>query len=240
MSRGIGVGSLVIAGGAFAIGLVLGGLGPRAELRQTKDELFELRRKGMDRGRVRNELVDLVANGFARQPAPTPPQIERTMPSQDEPPSWTEDEPVREDGVNVEWDFGEDVEPPEDPVEAAREVMELRRTQARAALMEDIDPSPTQEAEMDRILDDMNGRLQGLAEDIVAEFQAGPDASQRRVFMEFAAEGLDIVMEAEDGLLGTMTPEQLEQVREETTDPTAFVDPALVDVLAELEGLVEP
>ncbi len=246
MSRkgGLGVGSIVLAAVTFAAGVALGGVGPRGELRVAKDEIFELKRQQMRGGHIGREIAELVRTGLdgraARPPEPVPRRTEAT-PSDltdhgaaDLAADLAEAEFDKDDGPSWELEIDDELgELSEDPMEAAREALQVRATQARAALVEDIDPTPEQEAQIDAAVSQMNDRLVRLAEDVVAEVESNGEPS-RRAAMGFMADALDILVSGEDGMLDAMTPEQREIVRQEATDSTAFIDPAVIDVIAEI------
>lgn len=225
---------------ALVVGLVIGGLGPRSELRRVEKKLAELEerpcqvRTGADiakifQGRPWEE-------GDARLPKADP---------EPEPPPEPAEEPTdgaaveeEEGGVKVNFDFGGDKgdAEPEDVEEAmnlAREALELRHEQAMAALYEDAEPTPEQEEKLNAALGRMNDDLIGLAEELREQVELGGEPS-RRDAMLYAAETLDVFLTAEDELRGVFTDDQIGNLQEESLDPMSYVDPALIDVLQDL------
>jgi hypothetical protein len=221
-------------------------MGPRAELRRVQDELFDARKERRDRGAIRSDFVELVT-GQLEERADEP---ERPVVQRDDPPADTDDpfaalqaerDRVEVDRVDDDLARDDDLSREEalETLETARDTMAVRLRQARAALWEDVDPTPQQEQVFDAVIDDMNDRLSTLAEDLIDEVVANGEPG-RRESMGFAADALDIFLSAEDAMMNAMTAEQREVVREEATDATAFVDPDIVDILIQLDGLAEP
>jgi len=118
-------------------------------------------------------------------------------------------------------------------IRALQAAVELRRNQARAALVEDADPSDDQLDELDAAVDDMNASLQGLAQDLVDMLEDG-NAPGRRDAMVFAAEALDTMIDAEDRIWDSLDAGQRESVDDASIDPFSYVDQQLLAVLAEL------
>ena len=116
---------------------------------------------------------------------------------------------------------------------ALQAAVELRRNQARAALVEDADPSDAQLDDIDEAVADMNESLQGLAQDLVDMLEEGSTPG-RRDAMVFAAEALDTMIDAEDRIWDSLDVEQRDAVDEASIDPFSYVDQSLLSVLAEL------
>ena len=54
--------------------------------------------------------------------------------------------------------------------------------------------------------------------------------------MEFAADALDTLLAAEDAMRGSFDEDQLDGLPDSAVDPFSYVDPDIVDVLAQLES----
>ena len=117
-----------------------------------------------------------------------------------------------------------------------RAALELRKAQSRAALIEGADPDEDQLQDIDDAVAEMNDELMGLAEELVGMVADG-DEPTRRDAMEFAADALDSLLTAEDRMRESLDPDQLDDLDEETLDPFSHVDPELMDILLELEGM---
>jgi hypothetical protein len=223
---------------ALLLGLVLGGLGPRAEVRALNDRIAELEKKdcksGVGAGLAsmfgNRPLMDDVATGRRQLELPDPPE--------EGPADEAEGAPAEEGLV---LDFGDGptkVDSPEQAKALAKEALEIRRAAARAALEEDAEPDEEQMQQFDEAVAEMNASLMALAEEVVARAESG-DVPERRDMMVFAADSLDIMITAEDGIQASFTEEQLAAMEDGSVDPFSYVDPALVDVLGKLDGLVE-
>lgn len=122
----------------------------------------------------------------------------------------------------------------DEALSAARDAMALRQRQAWAALEEQARPNREQMADIESALDDMNAELRLLAEDFVARIRDGEPS--RRDAMLFAADTLDVLLEADERLFSALDEDQRAALQEETLDPMSYVDPGLLDVFLELEG----
>lgn len=134
----------------------------------------------------------------------------------------------------------EPVPPPdvEQEVSAAKTALEARRTQARAALIEDAGLDDTQLAAFDEATAAMNAELIALTDDLVADVQENGPPS-RRDSMQYAAEALDVMISTEDRLNAVLDDDQRTDAAPESLDPLSYVDPSIVDHLRELRALAE-
>lgn len=227
----------VVAAVALVVGLVIGGIAPRAELRRVQAELEEARSKqgrgvGSDLARMfgrgglraaaRGEEAPIVVDpGTAAPPA-------RDDDAADAPPPPGERRRARLEARRE----GEDGEPQD--LGAVREALELRRTQARAALVEDAGADDAQLAEIDAAVAAMNKDLLALGNEFVERYGDGSEPT-RHDAMSFAADALDVMLEADEAISGALDPEQLEAVEDEAVDPFSYIDPALIDLLEQVD-----
>jgi hypothetical protein len=224
--------ALLAAAVALVVGLVLGGLGPRTELRELREQVAELERHPVRRDVGRQIFGEV----FAPRASPAagdgaaPPEPEdvadRGEPASDPEPG----EPERGFRVEVDRPGGQ---VPAEQVDQMKDALDMRRAQAVAALREQAGASDEQMAEVDEIVAAMNADLEVLAEEFVATVSEGEPS--RRDMMSFAADTLDVLIDTEDRLGGVLDDEQLEAVSDEALDPTAYVDGAIVDVLSRLD-----
>jgi hypothetical protein len=123
-----------------------------------------------------------------------------------------------------------------DPTEldAVREAMILRASQARTALDQELEPTEEQAAAVDAAIDTMNDRLVDLSYALQEQLRAGGEP-ERPAVTRLMADVLTTMADAEDALRATMSPEQQAAISSEMTDPLSFVDPAVLDVLAEID-----
>ncbi len=221
---------------ALVVGLVLGGLGPRAQVRALGDRVEELEARDCSGGG--GGLGAGLASMFGDRPLmPTAPPPTFDEPAGDLEP--TADAP--EDGVRIQiGDAPVPVDAPEVPtVEMMKDALDLRRVQAQQALFEQADPSDEQLEEFDASIEEMNASLQALAEELVHRVESGAPI-ERRDSMVFAADALDIMIGAEDAIYETFDEDQLAGVDDAAVDPFSYVDGDILETLSSLDGFPEP
>jgi hypothetical protein len=222
---------LVLIGIAMAVGLVLGGLGPRSEVRALRQEIAEQGDEACDR-QVGREIASVFQGRPWEPPSGADPSV--TAPAPEAP------EPERTSGVQITVndqpvEDGEEAEPDPETLDAMRDAMELRRTQAEAALREQAGATDAQMQTVDQIADVMNDDLRSLASEFVETVKTTGGEPTRHELMVFAAETLDVLLAAEEQMYDAFDAEQRASVDEEATDPLSFVDGRVVEILAELD-----
>jgi hypothetical protein len=240
MASGFGVQTFVVGAGALVLGLVLGGLGPRAELRDAKQDLFDAQKKCASSGSAQAgaELARMLTEGMERRRGEQAAAGGSAGAAPDGGPDGAR-------SVVIGDEPGGDLVRPgeggpregDDQVALTSEMLALRSQQARAALVEDADPSPEQLKEIDAAVADMNDQLLQTVQEFADRASQGPVS--RRDMMTFGAETLDLFVSAEDRMLNSLSLEQRAAVRDEATDPTSFVDPQIVAVVKSLSGALE-
>lgn len=233
-----------VAGLTFGLGLVFGGMGPRAEVRELQQEIFDLKRDGAHSGSGR-QIADLITRGLPSRGgdlrdgdgAAHRPPADGDEGAGDKPSPERADGPGNSDPDRVA--SGETPDRPASPfapeeVEAAKAAMALRAAQARAALVEDAEPTPEQLAAIDAATSQMNDRLEELALQFFQQVETEGEPNRRDLY-RMAADTMDAFVSAEDGILASLTPEQRAAVRQEATDPTSFVDDRVIGLLANLD-----
>jgi len=236
---------LLVGGAGLAIGLTLGGLGPRAENRLLRARVEALERSGgggLPAG-LAGVLNGQVWRDEAPRPSPRPPQP--LVDDPEEPGMEPGADPVRDevpdDEGGLQITFGDDDEEPataEEGLDAVREAMTLRERQAWRALEEQADPSPEQMARIEDAVGSMNDELVAIANDFVRSVEAGQEP-QRRDLMVFAADTLETMISTEDAIYETLGADKAAEVDAEVLDPTAYVDASVIDVLQSIEGLAQ-
>lgn len=239
---------LVIAVIGLAAGFILGGLGPRGEIRTLETQVAELQKKldekpkglglaNMIKGlptssarrfddKARSEGVkpaDKKSEAIALAPAKAPTAQKEDAPAE-APEAVAEGDDLDADGGNPMERFGEE------RMDEAKTVMEARRAQARAALMERADLEDWQEEQFDEAIDGMNDQL----EDFVVEFAdilASGEEPSRREAMQMAAGVLDIVLETDAEIGGILNEDQLQAAGDEALDPLSYLDPELLNLV---------
>ncbi len=162
----------------------------------------------------------------------------------DEPDEGGEDAAAEEEGedggVEFEIDFGGGDEPPEewDEEDVRRELdalvtaQDLRRTQARAALIEQADPTDDQLETFDQTMEVMNDDLMGLTEELVEQLESGEEIT-RHDMMTYAADLLDVMIEADENVAGVVG--EGVDIDDEAYDPFSYIDPDIISTLGELD-----
>ncbi len=224
----------------LVIGLVLGGLGPRAEVRRLEAKVFALERAAARRPPAfTQEITDILTRPAANAPVRTPLG---TVTDPDDAPARRRDwnkppRPVQ----GVDTDRSRTADRAEGSAEdealaVVKDTLAVRAAQARAALFQDIDPTPAQMDEIEAAVEDMNDQLYDVTRSFL-ERAHRDDIYPRRDTMALGADVLDVLVSTEQRILDGLTPGQRANVREEATDPTSFVDPSLLDLAGEFENL---
>lgn len=229
---------VAVAALALVLGLVLGGLAPRAELRALENQVAEARASDAEcRSTLGQDLATLMA-GAREARAPQPPRDRNPLGDRDPDTLAAENPEAAELAAEMDAEREAAGEAMADPIrdidpeqlELARTALELRRSQARAALLEDAQPSERQMEDIDNAVRGMNDRLMGLAGELVTMIESGQEPS-RYDAMSFAADALDTMLAAEDDMRSALDPDQLEGIDDSVLDPFSFVDPELVTLL---------
>ena len=214
------------------LGVVLGRLGPASELAEFEARLAQAEAAAdCEAQSLGRDLAALMGSGLATPPprrAP-PPAVDLEELEGELAEAEAEAEALREEAkADLKRELADDQE-----LQAARAALALRRSQARAALIEDADPSDAQLADIDAAVDDMNASLEVLAQDLVDMFDQGGEPG-RRDAMVFAAEALDTMIAPEDQIWDALDSDQRDAVDDGAVDPFSYVDEGIVDVLAAL------
>jgi hypothetical protein len=217
---------VLAVGAAVLVGLVIGGLGPRAELRSLRAEIDLLEARPCTGSQVGTRIFSEVLR---------PPGT----PEAGGGPSNPDGEPG--DGREAGGGAPRGREGDQRDVERMKDALDVRRAQAAAALRERAAADDAQMAQIDEITSEMNDALRQLATEFVQVANAsGSGMPSRRDAMWFAADALDILIEAEESMWGTLDDEQAAGVDPDVLDPTAYIDGTIVDVMAELDGRPPP
>ncbi len=221
---------LLLAAVALVAGLVIGGLGPRQEARRLREALEAAPPAACD---DRAEVSRQIAGVFRGRP------IEDRLPeagARPDPEEGRRDRVVvqpsaEEGGEGVE---GAVVEPqdPEEAVRLAKQAMELRRAQARQALVE-AGATEEQLSTVDAAMAKMNDQLVELTNEFVASVEEGVEP-ERREMMLFAADTLDVLITAEESLYSTFDEGVRAELDETALDPFSYVDGRVVEQLVQL------
>ena len=230
---------LAVGAVCLIIGLALGGLAPRAQLRALENEVDDLQQADCKSSGVGRQL----ATALGGQPWKAAlAEGEAKALKRPKPASTTESKPSENGVINIEIggdNNGEDAEftGPEDMEQAltlAKDAISLRRAQALAALEDGARPSDDQWKSIDGAINDMNDDLTALVEGFVADIGEGQEPDRREA-MIFAADTLDVLLEADDRIYGALDEDQREAVDEQAIDPLSHLDEGLIDLFMELD-----
>jgi hypothetical protein len=230
---------VAVAAVTLVLGLILGGLPPRAELRRVEKQLAEAVAQDCG-GQVGRDLALLLGQGGGLD-RPTPQEEALARPAEiAEAHPGAEQEVARFDAEieAAEQEVASDLEEfaaSGEELELARTALDLRRAQSRAALVEDTDPSDEQLDAIDQAYGDMNEVLVGLSAEL-AEMLATGDTPGRKDAMTFAADALDAMLAAEQSVEGLLEAEQLDGLDEDVLNPFNYIDPQVLDSLEGLDG----
>ncbi len=237
-----------VAAVAIVLGVLLGGFGPRAEVRDLQRQMRELEEAPCT-NQFGRDLALLMGQGVGRSTTQPPPFDEEPGVEGGErsPEAIAAENPaaaeiareIEETEAEVEEELREAMREgltADEELDAFRTALELRRAQARAAVREQVDPDDEQWELIDGAVADMNDTLIGLGEELAEIFAAGEEPT-RRDAMEFSADALDALLEAEDRMRGALDDDQLADLEDGALDPFSYIDPALIDVLMELGDL---
>ena len=95
-------------------------------------------------------------------------------------------------------------------------------------------PSDDQWDQIDDAVARMNDDLAALADGFASQIVEG-EQPNRRDAMIFAADTLDVLIEADDAIWSTLSPEQQEIAQEEAIDPLSHIDSTVVEPFLALE-----
>lgn len=227
--------TIIIAAVALLAGLVIGSLGPREELREAQARIDQLEKEVASKGKRAR-----LAQGFLNLPRRQDTRWE------DEPEPTRAPRPVAQDSGATPAaeatpgpagaEAGEGTWHPEDKaerLEQARTALELRRAQARAALLERADLDDRQLEDFDAAVARMNDGLEDIAADVAVYVQENREPNRREA-MHLASDVLDVLLEADDTFGSILSEEQYRAAGEDAVDPLSHIDPALIDILQEL------
>lgn len=223
---------------SFFIGSVVGGVSPQLELQKTKHQQSEFLTKNDCReSTIGSDLAQLMTPNSSSKPVPPKNPFGDRSPEEieiDHPEAVEIAERLDENQERFQEEFQENLDRSDEDLEAARTALELRRAQARAALVEGAEPSQDQLDDIDQAVQDMNDSLLALSGELT-EMLEGGEEPERRQAMAFAAEALDTMITAEDQFRDTLSQEQIEALDDQALDPFSYISPDIIDTLESLD-----
>ncbi len=222
------------------LGLALGGLGPRAELRRTRKELAEAREAAANAGGA-GLLPALGLGGLAvardraqaRPPVPrfNPPERTASAQAPDPAPRPAADhdppgEPRQRRSMSV---FGKDGE----GFAAAKAAADLRAAQFRAAFASEAHLSPEKQSALDGTLSKMNDEFAKAAGEIADEIARKGKAIRPRDMADVGVRLLDIYRRADDAMKAGLDDTGRAALDKTNFDPLTQIDLEAFRKLAE-------
>lgn len=233
---------IVLCALSFFIGSMAGGFAPKRELRKQKQIQQKIIPIAQDcKTTIGSDLAQLMggknvqSNTRTKKNTNDNPFGDRTPEeiAQVNPEAVEIVEQINRDQEQFQEEFPEAFSPNQEELETARTALELRRAQARAALVEGADPSEEQLEEIDQAVQDMNDSLLALSGELTEMLDSGEEP-ERRQAMSFAAEALDTMLTAEESFRETLNSDQIESLDDQALDPFSYISP---DILGALESL---
>lgn len=219
---------VLTAAAALVLGLLLGVLPSRLGTRSLEEQIAELEARPCEQRRVGEELATMFAGRPPLRPTPGDATIPEPTPEEAATDESTEDMP--DEAPDESMDL-----PSEDQIALAQEALDLRRTQAREALIQEAGVDDEQLAAIDDAYAAMNRALEEKANQVVELIGEGAEEPSRREMMLFAEDLLGIMNQAEEDVLAELDSDQLEALEDSTIDPFSHVDPGILDLFAELD-----
>ncbi len=222
---------------ALIAGVLVGTMSQRPELRRAEQRIAELEdrdcsRRGIGRG---------LAAAMQGQPRGMIEPDDVHEEEADEPDATADQGEDEEDAeeITFEFDFGEDGEE-FDEEDLAEQIdllvtaQDLRRAQARAALIEQADPTDAELVSFDGAITQMNTDLKALTTEFVEQVNTDEDIS-RHDMMTYAADMLDIMIEADEAVVASLSEEVVYDIEDEAVDPFSHIDPDVIEMIGSLD-----
>ena len=227
---------------SMIFGIVLGGIAPRKELQKQKDEFWEYYKENKKcSSTIGSDLALLMGGTKTKQNQTNPTQQNNTLGDrppekikQENPEAVALAEQMDNTKSEMEAELHTSYKRTEEELETVRTALELRRSQARAALIENVQPSDEQLERIDEAVQTMNDTLIALAGDFADIIEHGEEPDRRQI-MSFASEALDTMLSTENSMRDVLTKEQLMDIDENALDPFSYVSPDIINTLQNLD-----
>lgn len=228
--------TFLLSAAALVLGTLIGAFQPRGELLALREKVADLERRSREaqRGAAGAGLREFfrappAAADRDPAPAPAPGEISADGPAPEGTP------PAEAAEANAANTPAERTGPSADDVESMVAALDARAAQARAALMEQADLDDEQLDAIDDAMERMNEKLKRQVDAFAQSVEAGAEPD-RRELMEFAAEALDAVIEADDAIVANIPGSVRAEMDEEALDPMSFISGETLAAIATLEG----
>ena len=226
---------VLIAAAALLVGALIGGIVQTKDSRTLERSLADCETEAK---RMAKRMAISSMLRSSREPSPTVTTTEQGSVHRTPQPT-PERQAELGDASRQQFDQGSEETPAAAPtsngeLDAARMALDLRRTQARAALLEQADLDQVQIDDFDSAVTDLNADLNTLADDLIAMLQDGKDPS-RYELMIMASNTLDVLIMAEDRFADTLGADYFE-VDDTIVDPLSWIDPTIIDRFEAAEG----
>lgn len=219
----------------FTVGLLLGGLGPRSDLRNLEKEISKLQEKLKDCNGKSSPMLGEVTRMLGvqkpgRNSAPKVPRPRTTpLPTV---------EPSDDTGVVTEFQWEDDdpfadTEDMESALDAASDLFDIRRQQAMEILINELNLSPDEIADFEAAMSDMNDDIEEQIQDFVDGISDEMNPSPE--------DALALAHDLSGTLLGSydrmdeIFPEDWREDASPDTSPINFIDPRVALPILKIE-----
>ncbi len=219
----------------FTVGLLMGGLGPRSDLRNLEKEIKSLQEKLRDCDGKKSPVLGEVTRmlGVGKPDLKTPPR-----------PRHTPDPEKKEGDKEIATDFQWEEEDPfggaenmEDALDAASDLFDIRRQQAMEILINELDLTSDEIEDFESTMSDMNDKLQDQIQNFVDDMTDNMEPSPE--------DGLRLAHDLSGTLLGSyddmddIFPDGWRDDASPDTSPINFIDPRVARPILELEEMMD-
>jgi len=216
-------------------GVLAGVLSQRGPLQRAEDRASELEerdcspKKGLGRG-----LAAAMHGQPLQMVEPQEPSTPEPFEDEIDPAAAELAAELDEAAAEVGEELAEEVDDVAAELDLLMTAQDMRRAQARAALVEQADPSDDELASFDESMEAMNDDLLDISREFVDSVEDIEDVS-RRDMMVLAADVLDVMIEADEAAERSMPGVDLADIDDEAVDPFSYIDPSILEVLVELD-----
>ena len=223
---------------ALMAGVLIGVLSQQPEIHDARQTIAELEERDCKSRGVGRGLAAAMHGRPRAMIEPDEPDAPADADVEEEPEE-PQEQDEGESGFEFEIDLGDEKPVEEwDDEDVRRELdalvtaQDLRRTQARAALIEQADPSDEELETFDQTIDAMNGELLELTHELVEQIDNDEEVT-RHDMMTYAADLLDVMIVADENVANVVGGQT--DIDDEAYDPFSYVDPEIISVLGELD-----
>lgn len=229
---------IIMVAVALFVGVILGGIGPRSDLRLLQTQITELESRECKPEVKAGDIGALFSQRMSR----AKDKSDRDRKEHKEEKLGTAAPTAAPDSAEAKAEtpvprpagMRDALAADAAQLAQAKATLDLRRTQSRQAFIESAKLEEAQVKDFDEAMVKMNDGLREVAEQLADVLEAGEEPS-RHEMMVFAAEALDVFIETDSQLNDLLTDDQYNSVKEDALDPVNYIDPALLDIFMGLQ-----